>query len=128
LFCGLCSITFTIIKGLTTVFSLLQRFRGKEFYRQVDIENLALMNLPHFRSICQIYMCTGGWGLFICDGGGLSSHSSDRSCCPAAVEWQEHGFVVQAGRRMVYKSMMEAFGRLRIVLTTGLKSPVGEKL
>jgi len=73
-------------------------------------------------------MCTGCLGLFICDGGGLLSHSSDCSCCPAAVEWKEHGFVVQAGRRMVYKSMIEAFGRLRIVLTTGLKSPVQEKL
>jgi len=73
-------------------------------------------------------MCTGRWGLFICDGGGRSSHSCDGSCCPGAVEGKERGFVVQGGRRRVYKSTIEAFGRLRIVLTTGLKSPVGEKL
>jgi hypothetical protein len=58
----------------------------------------------------------------------LLSHSSYCSCCPVVVKWKEHGFVVQAGRRMVYKSMIEALGRLRIVLTRGLKSPVREKL
>ncbi|KAH8958018.1 hypothetical protein BDL97_07G122400 [Sphagnum fallax] len=46
----------------------------------------------------------------------------------SGVEGKERGFVVQGGRRRVYKSTIEAFGRLRIVLTTGLKSPVGEKL
>ncbi len=34
------------------VFSLLHCVFGKEFYWQVDIENLVLMNLPHFLSIC----------------------------------------------------------------------------
>jgi hypothetical protein len=39
-------------QALMTVFSLLQCFLGKEFYWQVDIENLVLMNMPHFLSIC----------------------------------------------------------------------------
>ncbi len=70
------------------VFSLLQCFLGKELYWQVDIENLVLMNLPHFLSICYIYMCTGCLGLFICDDGGLLSHSSNCSCCPCC-RWME---------------------------------------
>jgi hypothetical protein len=40
------------MKALMTVFSLLQCFLGKDLYWQVDIENLVLMNLPHFLSIC----------------------------------------------------------------------------
>jgi hypothetical protein len=61
-------------------------------------------------------MCTCCLGLFICDGGGLLSHSYNCSCCIAIGEWKEHGFVVQAGRRMAYKgtNLVEAYSYIGI--------------
>ncbi len=86
-----------------TVFSLLQCFLGKEFYWQVDIENLVLMNLPRFLSICRSICALVARDF---------SYVMVLVCCLillivpvvlAAGEWKEHGFVVQTGRRMAYK-------------------------
>jgi hypothetical protein len=82
------------------VFSLLQCFLGKELYWQVDIENLVLMNLPHFlSSICALVVWDFSYVMMVV-------------CCLillivpvvlAAGEWKEYGFVVGTGRRLAYK-------------------------